>query len=71
MSKADEMFGKLGYKKGKTIDAEIKYEKDGDNIIIFFNKKFYKTSIYDNMGDMISAQELQAIYQFYKESGWL
>lgn len=30
MSKADKMFEKLGYKKGKTVDGDLKYEKENN-----------------------------------------
>ena len=73
MSRADDMFEKLGYKKSYTQLKNIKYYKDDDNVIYFRTnyKTFNKTGEYDGMCDYITMQELQAINQKCKESEWL
>ena len=72
MSKADEMFEKLGYKKSYIQLRDIKYYKDDDNVIYFrVNKKtFNKSGEYDGMCDYITMQELQAINKKVKELDW-
>ena len=79
MSKADEMFEELGYKK-KEEKNYIRYNNFGNTYfgeIIDFdlkNKKFRLTNktcqgnTHFRYGSM---QELQAIYEFCKEKGWL
>ena len=71
MSKADEMFEELGYKKKVTSWKEddkvhfIDYDTDDTQIQFFIEgKKLLVTNI-------LNMRELQAIYQFCKERGWL
>ena len=73
MSKAEEMFEELGYKKTHTQLGDIKYYKDNDNVIVFKlnDRSFYKSGEYDGMSDSITMRELQAINEFCKEKGWL
>ncbi|MCI8470376.1 MAG: hypothetical protein HFJ35_02630 [Clostridia bacterium] len=73
MSKADEMFKELGYKKNHTQLGDIEYYKDDDNVIYFYlaYKKFNKSGEYDGMCDYITMQELQVINEKVKELGWL
>lgn len=81
MSKADEMFEKLGYEK---IDKEklkhIRFTSDIDKTTkanICFHKVFHKIEIYFwdaqercEMVKPLSIQELQAINEKVKELGW-
>ena len=74
MSKADEMFEKLGYKKEEN-QFSTSYKKD--NYEICFTKKIVRTVIYGNIEGMqhqypkkIYMQELQAINEKVKELGW-
>lgn len=72
MSKADEMFEKLGYEKDKSYNL-ISYEKDvGKHLytIVFdiTNKTFYKGSTCQD--EAITMLELQAINEKVKELGW-
>ena len=73
MSKTDERFTKLGYKKEYTQLEDIKYYKDDDNVIYFRkkHKTFNKSGEYDGMCDYITMQELQAINEKVKELGWI
>lgn len=69
MSKADEMFKELGFKKDEglyeiqytTRDNQITFDKRNNTIVIYSND-------YD---DKINMQELQAINEKCKELGWL
>lgn len=72
MSKADEMFEELGYKKTTTQLDDIEFYKDDDNVIYFrmTQKTFNKSGEYDGMCDYITMQELQAINEKAKELGW-
>lgn len=75
MSKADEMFEKLGYIKNNyysTVYKE-KYKKDDDNVYYFdlLHKEYYKSGEYDGMCGSTSMQELQAINEKVKELGWI
>ena len=72
MSKADEMFEKLGYKQSITQLGHLKYYKDYDNVIYFMleKKAFNKSGEYDGMCDHITMEELQAINEKVKELGW-
>lgn len=70
MSKADDMFEKLGYKKTErtyTIDY-YKFEKR-----ITFEKTYKEIVVCDfyRVRDSITIQELQAINQKCKELEWL
>lgn len=72
MSKADEMFKKLGYenirnKVGNTFT--VIYAK-GDKRIAFFTDKTIDCYNYYDGSDYITMQELQAINEKVKELGW-
>ena len=69
MSKADEMFKKLGYKKKIANGNYIKYKKDDDNVYYFQKdvKTYYKSGEYDGMCGDTTMQELQAINEKVKE----
>lgn len=79
MSKADEMFEKLGFKKVKDTDTELIYKLEeylmGDKCIhqIMFAKIgkiifSYREKTGEPMG--IGIEELQAINEKVKELGW-
>lgn len=66
MSKADEMFEKIGYEKFFENKDVIRYSNDNSIIIEFYNgAKGFDKSIY-----AINIQELQAINEKVKELGW-
>lgn len=70
MSKADEMFEKLGYKKEYNLQInDINYYKNYDNVIHFIlgRKSFFKSGEFDGMHDYITMQELKAIIKKCKE----
>jgi len=74
MSKADEMFEKLGYKKSSSLKTINRYEKVTDEHIyhFIFNEKmkiFSKTCDYGKTH--IRAEEIQAINKKCKELGWI
>ena len=74
MSKADEMFKKLGYEIDSTyeINGHLYYYKN--DIIIDFDldrRSFYKYSCLNSCRCEITIEELQAINEFCKERGWL
>lgn len=74
MSKADEMFDLLGYKKienGKIINI-IKYINDKENIEISFDisEKLIAVSDKRISYNWINVDELQAINEKVKELGW-
>ena len=81
MSKSDELFEELGYKKKSESSNCILYEKNislSERSYIYFDLKEKLVQVEDDDDDYemreasyINAQELQAIYQFYKEKGWL
>lgn len=68
MSKADEMFKKLGYKKsiGETTEV-FKLSRASKNI---YFSKLIKIIRIDGEYDFIDMQELQAINEKVKELGW-
>lgn len=73
MSKADDMFKELGYRK---VDTELNFilaqYKTGQNIIQFFeNKNFAIYEIYEHETVYISMNLLKAINEKCKELGWL
>ncbi len=72
MSKADEMFEKLGYRKIYTQFKSIAYYKDDANIIYFVSKleSFFKSGVYERTSYSFTMQELQAINEKCKELGW-
>ena len=75
MSKADEMFEKLGYEKNEDIRTDlgciyyirVKHYIYNEFPKIIFHNKFKSISI---QKDYISLQELQAINEKVKELGW-
>lgn len=69
MSKGDEMFEKLGYKKIEGL-RDIHYCAE-NNLIIFYKnfKGIEKRRI--ELVDYFTMQELQAINEKCKELGWL
>lgn len=73
MSKADEMFEKLRYKKSET-DNTIRYKyketllEDKFEFEIFFSK--ISKLVFIKGKDGINMQELQAINEKVKELGW-
>ena len=83
MSKADEMFGKLGYKTVNEYSNGIEYiystdddfTQNGGNalddcIAFFIYGNDTKRIIIDKFYDAITMQELQAINEKVKELGW-
>ncbi len=83
MSKADEMFKELGYKKEEDNFGIIEYHKQTEEpyfgnknykcfyanyTIVFSSKNFYKYSNCNNKS--FTMQELQAINEKVKELGW-
>lgn len=80
MSKADEMFEKLGYKKEYEAEVEevsgeemrIKYSNEFYNYYIqFWNDKTVNKKVdFDEIG-YLNMQELQAINLKCKELGWV
>ena len=79
MSKSEKMFEELGYKLISETDEYTTYEKEDIETYPYrkelsFSLK-YKSVIKGcklyNSRCWLSMQELQAIYQFYKERGWL
>ena len=76
MSEADKMFEELGYKKftGEHgyVTYLLKYDKDNDNIIYFYDDKtFHKGGEYSEFCDYITMQELKAINKKCEELGWI
>lgn len=82
MSKADEMFEELDFKKTVDSETELKYEYQdkilGDVFIhtFLFAKKAkmiysYRDCINNHQSMGFSIQELQAINEKCKELGWL
>lgn len=72
MSKADEMFERLGYKKSLNKVGDTFGYKNTDNYLIVFydTKEILKfDENYDVEG--INMQELQAINEKCKELGWI
>ena len=69
MSKADEMFEKLGYEKGSGSNLG-----DGEKFIYYkghYNDmRFYKKIKVLSINGSFSMQELQAINEKCKELGW-
>ena len=71
MSKADEMFEKLGYEKDDNYLAHLDYRKSTiEKVISFRNDNTIGVfNYYDNF-EPITMQELQAINEKVKELGW-
>lgn len=74
MSKADEMFEKLGYEKIIESNVRIDYEKEGqffDKEIVFeLIDKIICVELGTGESANINMQELQAINEKVKELGW-
>lgn len=70
MSKADEMFEKLGYIKIKT-DLETKYRNDIGEIRFWKPAKTIIKQDEDGGYLAIKMKELQAINEKCKEMGWI
>ena len=71
MSKADEMFEKLGYKKIEN-KIQITYVKTCENIEFLLNVKKIEYHFLRGSTFLVQTmQELQAINQKCKELGWL
>lgn len=74
---ADELFEELGYKKNEENDYFIEYRKQKESCCKFIkldliDKSF--TSFYYVIHDeksYLSMQELQAIYKYCQEKGWI
>lgn len=76
MSKADEMFEKLGYNKIADNSFAITYEWQEFEIQFSLGKKtiekaFYNSELNTYNATRISMQELQAINEKCKEMGWV
>lgn len=72
MSKADEMFEKLGYRKYSNTYSTF-YQNNSKSKEILFDvedKDFVCQDMYDYDGLYITMQELQAINEKVKELGW-
>ena len=71
MSKADEMFKKLGYEKTEN-NTEIRYkeEKNALEETFRFEILFLKTLKVVGIDHLLDMQELQAINEKVKELGW-
>ena len=71
MSKADEMFDDVGFNKYE-FDTYIDYLSRENSHAITFRKDIKAIDSHCGIGsEYITMQELQAIYQFCKEKGWL
>ena len=72
MSKADEMFEKLGYFQRKIKD-EIRYTRHENKAKIVFklNLNEVLSEYVDGSSSSITMRELQAINKKVKELGWL
>lgn len=74
MSKADEMFEKLGYKKIQDDKYWVDYKKRNENISFNLTNKFIEaTRLYgeEYIDKRIRVPELQAINEKCKELGWI
>ena len=73
MSKADELFDELGYKKKQRYAGDDYINDDGLSIY-FRNTKVIQISTLDGMGDYTISEllpsELKAINEKVKELGW-
>lgn len=74
MSKADEMFEKLGYEKYESSKyyGYYLYDKNDNTVCIFFikNKKAVALRYDGSNAPAMDMQELQAINEKVKELGW-
>ena len=74
MSKADEMFKKLGFEEIEKYNNGISYYRDNDleeDEIEFIDYENIGKTVNFNMFSGITMQELQAINEKVKELGWL
>ena len=73
LSKADEMFKKLGYKINNLSNSHIiqyKIDRDNEFHFVYIRIDFYKRLKNINIDGTISMEELQAINEKVKELGW-
>ena len=70
-SQSDRTFREIGYKGAVTSVGILEYYKDANNMFILNDKGFYKTGDFKNTYNMITKEELIAIYKLYEELGWL
>ena len=71
MSKADELFGKVGFNKYET-DTYIDYLSRENSHTITFRKDIKSIDSHCGIGsEFINMQELQAINEKVKELGWV
>ena len=75
MSKADEMFEKLGYKKNNRQDCWLEYYREQFEVEkkVAFEKNIHVFFVETKTGESMPASmdELQAIIQKCKELGWI
>ena len=73
MSKADEMFGKLGYVKIRDDERFIKYKKfyKNDNIVMDKETKDFIKNFDSEYWEAVTMEELQAINEKCREMGWI
>lgn len=75
MSKADEMFQELGYKKKNLDIVFLRFWEEWENKDLektfSFNTEYETLDVTDENEYGITMQELQAIYQKCKELGWI
>lgn len=75
MSEADKMFEEIGYEYTEEISNGVVYSKeedDEDMEISFIDYIDYgKTVEVDKFSNLITMQELQAIYKKCEELGWI
>lgn len=76
MSKADEMFNELGYRKysyqeGKIIDYDYRKGEEGKTIAFYLIEKSVTADVSSDDVVKFTVQELEAINEKVKELGWL
>lgn len=71
MSKADDMFGKLGYEKKETMIGEI-YKNKRKCVDMYFIRpdELIEVGFYGDERQYLSMQELKAINKKIEELGW-
>lgn len=71
MTKADKMFDNAGFNKYE-LDTYVDYLHRNNTHAITFRKDIKAVDSHSGIGsEFINMQELQAIYEFCKERGWL
>lgn len=70
MSKADEMFQKLGFEKIEKFNIFIMYMSKIGSIWFWHDRKSISIHIPDSQYPSFEMQELQAINEKVKELGW-